>query len=114
MTLYNLTLNDTRWYSCVVGVHYSNTISSGFVNVVEKLPVSPSEIRANIIIAGAVVVVCFFLAIVVAVGIYAKKQRQKRKKTNEYARSVVLWTKRIMVTTEGMCDNSGQYSGSAR
>jgi len=46
------------------------------------------------------------------VGVYAWKEKVKRKKTDKYARSVVVWTKRVMISMDNNNNSSASSSSS--
>ena len=69
------------------------------VTVVEQLP-DPKAAQKRILTISVVIPLACALCIVFVALMYAQKQKSKREKTDQIARSVVVWTKRVMISME--------------
>ena len=55
----------------------------------------------------ALILLSVVLAIIIlSISIYAIRQRRNRKRTDECARKVIVWTKRVMVSMESNYNNA--------
>jgi len=114
LQLYNLSLSDSSEFCCFAKNSYGTDGSCGWVNVITEAemlrtttPVSPGLDIAWKIIIPVVVVLCFGI---IFLAVFARRQYTNRKKTDECARKVMVWTKRVMITMESNNNGNSDHS----
>lgn len=106
--LYNLTESDSTGFCCVAKNSYGNDSKCGYIKVLTHLPDPQADTR-KIILMATVIPSLVLISLLAFTLFYAWKQKAKREKTDKYARSVVVWTKRVMIHME---NNNNDSNGS--
>lgn len=96
----NLTIANSTSYCCYASNFMGGDLVCGLVNVVTSLP-DPQAEQKQMILLATVIPTCFLLAFLILSLTYACKEKSRRQKTDKYARSVVVWTKRVMISMDG-------------
>ena len=93
------------YFSCGAKNPYGVDLSCSWINVVTEFPDDSSNAKiiiGSVISTGIIMIFAFILILY-----YALNQKKKRKEMKNAAREVVLWAKRVTVTTdEQRYDNS--------
>jgi len=101
----NATLEETGYYCCGAKNPYGVDLSCSWINIVTEFPDNTTNAKiiiGSVISTGIILIFAFILILY-----YALNQKKKRKEMKNAAREVVLWAKRVTVTTdEQRYDNS--------
>ena len=96
-------------YSCIAVTTWGNDTHCGTVTVVTSLPDHQAQ---NIqVIIGCAVAVSLLVIVAIFVGVYAHKQKSKRKKTDRIARNVMVWSKRVIISMDTNNNGNNEESG---
>ena len=93
------------YFSCGAKNPYGVDLSCSWINIVTEFPDNTANAKiiiGSVISTGIIMIFAFILILY-----YALNQKKKRKEMKNAAREVVLWAKRVTVTTdEQRYDNS--------
>jgi len=102
LELYNLQVNDSSWYSCMIENHFGKHLSSAYINVVESFDEEESSSMTETVVASLVVtlVLVVMVATLCCVHLFKKARRYEKDKilAIENARTVAAWTKKVIVS----------------
>ena len=94
------------YFSCSAKNPYGIDLRCSWIDIVTELPADDSS-NAKIIIGSVVSTGIIMIFAFILILYYALNQKKKRKEMKNAAREVVLWAKRVTVTTdEQRYDNS--------
>ena len=101
-------------FSCFAKNSYGTDASCGWVNVVTEAEMlrttTPDSSDPYLIWKIMIPTVLILGVIILIVSVYAARQKKSRKKTDECARKVMVWTKRVMISMESNNNGNSDHS----
>ena len=102
------------FFSCFAKNSYGTDGSCGWVNVVTEAEMlrttTPDSSGLNLVWKIMIPTVVIFSFVILIVSLYAVRQKKSRKKTDECARKVMVWTKRVMISMESNNNGNSDHS----
>ncbi|CAL7937732.1 unnamed protein product [Xylocopa violacea] len=110
LQLYNVTMKDEGWYTCIAQNALGETFSSAYLRVVNSLEDQEMPLTAKpqilVNVLAAVLFIFFAVGVVVVIYIFHRLKREKMKKllAIETARAAVVtqWTKKVIVEKQNL------------
>ena len=98
--LSNLTAEDSGYYSCYFTTLQGQAVSSGWVEV--RLPLAAAASPGTLAAVAAALAALGLAAVTLVLGLKFRRERREKLEAVESARTVVLWTRKVIV--ERMAD----------
>ncbi|XP_076759205.1 fibroblast growth factor receptor homolog 1 isoform X2 [Xylocopa sonorina] len=110
LQLYNVSMKDEGWYTCIAQNALGETFSSAYLRVVNSLEDQEMPLTAKpqilVNVLAAVLFIFFAVGVVVVIYIFHRLKREKMKKllAIETARAAVVtqWTKKVIVEKQNL------------
>ncbi|XP_068244367.1 fibroblast growth factor receptor 3-like isoform X2 [Palaemon carinicauda] len=100
LVLTNVTDEDAGWYTCIAANSLGTSTSTAYLNITDEPLVAPSKESQLVPVMGAVLLIIMLGVALVAICVWKKWQKEKRRATElERAKEVITqhWIKKVIV-----------------